>query len=245
MKLNSLYTVFRNLEFCSELGDINSMELKGQKIAFMNPMMFIYLIKNDAFREVIFDFDRIYCDSIFLKRIFEVVNKEKVIRIPGPRIFKKRTEIVSRYVSLIGGIDEKGLSTLKHNLGLVDPLLLCPPLRTHENFDYNIYAKQINSRKIHDIYVGLGAPKQEYFIAHLGKFVSKEINFFGVGAAFDFYQSGSTMPKLQILMSKIGIEWLYRLFQKPLKMSSRLFKLVIWAPVIIIGSLLYRFKYER
>ena len=68
------------------------------------------------------------------------------------------------------------------------------------------------------VFVGLGAPKQELFIAraraHLGPAVCV-----GVGASLDFL--AGTLRRSPAWMSRAGLEWLYRLGQEPRRLWRR------------------------
>jgi len=70
----------------------------------------------------------------------------------------------------------------------------------------------INQHQPNFLWVGLGAPKQEKWIAaHLASIhVPVQI---GVGAAFDFH-SGH-VQRAPVWMQKSGLEWLYRMLQDP------------------------------
>ena len=66
--------------------------------------------------------------------------------------------------------------------------------------------------------MGLGAPKQEFWMAeHLGK-VNASI-MLGVGAAFDFH--AGTVSQAPAWMQKRGLEWLYRLSRDPKRLWYR------------------------
>lgn len=70
----------------------------------------------------------------------------------------------------------------------------------------------INEAKSDFLWVGLGAPKQEKWIAaHLDRIhVPVQI---GVGAAFDFY--AGTVKRAPSWLQKAGLEWFYRLLHQP------------------------------
>jgi len=68
------------------------------------------------------------------------------------------------------------------------------------------------------LWVGLGCPKQEHWMyEHKG--VIKVSVMIGVGAAFDFLSGRVRQaPKW---MQNMGLEWLFRLFQEPRRLSYR------------------------
>jgi N-acetylglucosaminyldiphosphoundecaprenol N-acetyl-beta-D-mannosaminyltransferase len=67
------------------------------------------------------------------------------------------------------------------------------------------------------LFVGLGCPKQEYWMAKAqGKI---NIVMIGVGAAFDFHSGQiSQAPRW---MMKLGLEWMYRFSQEPKRLWQR------------------------
>jgi N-acetylglucosaminyldiphosphoundecaprenol N-acetyl-beta-D-mannosaminyltransferase len=83
--------------------------------------------------------------------------------------------------------------------------------------DLNSDLERINQSDAKIIFIGLGCPKQEYWMAAAkGKLNGVAI---GVGAAFDFH-SGRVSQAPRWLMA-IGLEWLYRLIQEPQRLWQR------------------------
>ena len=75
----------------------------------------------------------------------------------------------------------------------------------------------INASGIHILFVGLGCPKQERWIAeHKGKIQAVMI---GVGAAFDFH--AGTKHQAPKWMMRLGLEWFFRLSQEPVRLWRR------------------------
>lgn len=84
------------------------------------------------------------------------------------------------------------------------------------------------------IWVGLGAPKQEIWMAaHENKNRGLMI---GVGAAFD-YESGN-IKRAPKWMQKLNLEWLYRLKQDPKRLLPRYIK-------TNSKFLIWKYKYGR
>lgn len=67
--------------------------------------------------------------------------------------------------------------------------------------------------------VGLGAPKQEKWIAKYKKQLSNIKIFLAIGATIDF-EAGSK-PRSPKWMSEVGLEWLYRLLCEPRRLWRR------------------------
>lgn len=80
------------------------------------------------------------------------------------------------------------------------------------------------------IWVGLSAPKQEYWMANHAHLFPNAV-LVGVGAAFDFYAGVKTRgPRV---MSAIGLEWLYRAASEPRRLWPR-YRSVVPKMVVIL-----------
>jgi len=94
----------------------------------------------------------------------------------------------------------------------------CPPFTQCITAEDEAIIDLINTAKPDIVWVGLGAPKQEKWMAeHLGKIDATAM--IGIGAAFDFHSGNITWaPKI---VRKLGIEWIWRLVQNPKRMWRR------------------------
>jgi N-acetylglucosaminyldiphosphoundecaprenol N-acetyl-beta-D-mannosaminyltransferase len=76
---------------------------------------------------------------------------------------------------------------------------------------------RINASGAGIVFVGLGCPKQEHWMAeHRGKIHAVMI---GVGAAFDFH--AGTVQRAPAWMREHGLEWLHRLLSEPRRLWKR------------------------
>lgn len=95
-----------------------------------------------------------------------------------------------------------------------------PPFRPLSIEEDKEIIERINKANPDFIWVGLGAPKQEVWMAaHEGKVNGLMI---GVGAAFD-YESGN-IKRAPKWMQDRNLEWFYRLMQDPRRLFSRYLK---------------------
>jgi N-acetylglucosaminyldiphosphoundecaprenol N-acetyl-beta-D-mannosaminyltransferase len=94
----------------------------------------------------------------------------------------------------------------------------CPPFRPISDKEDEQIVGMINGTKPDIVWVGLGAPKQEKWMAdHLGKI--RATAMIGVGAAFDF--NSGNVKWAPHWMRKCGLEWVYRFAQDPKRMWRR------------------------
>lgn len=106
-----------------------------------------------------------------------------------------------------------------------------PPFRNITKAEDELIVEQINQTNADFIWVGLGAPKQEKWMAEHQGIVSGFM--VGVGAGFD-YLAGN-IERAPEWMQKSSMEWFYRLLQEPKRLFSRYMKTntkFIWHAVI-------------
>lgn len=105
---------------------------------------------------------------------------------------------------------------------------IAPPFRplTDEEHEQHLVAIQSSGADV--VWVGLGMPKQELWMADV-KYQLPGVALVGVGAAFDFL-AGQVQEAPQ-WMQRVGLEWFYRLLKEP----RRLWRRYIWNnPAFII-----------
>ncbi len=96
---------------------------------------------------------------------------------------------------------------------------ISPPFRELSEKEDQKIIEKIRAASPDLIWVGLGAPKQEkWMAAHKGRFDAVMI---GVGAGFDFH--AGVRKRAPKWIQRIGFEWLYRLLQEPGRLFSRYF----------------------
>lgn len=145
-------------------------------------------------------------------------------RINGPDLMWRYCEDAAKRAEpmfLYGGSEET-LALLQDRLLRAFPGLdivgaISPPFRrlTSEEEEVNISA--INSSGARVVWVSLGCPKQELWMAsHRGKIKAVMI---GVGAAFDYH--AGTIKRAPLWMQRNGLEWLYRLCSEPRRLWKR------------------------
>ena len=106
-----------------------------------------------------------------------------------------------------------------------------PPFRPLTAEEDRAAMARINEAGADFVWVGLGAPKQERWMAeHQGKVRGLMV---GVGAAFDYY--AGNIRRAPEWMQRMSLEWLYRLMQDPRRLFRRYFVTnmkFIWHAVI-------------
>ena len=124
-------------------------------------------------------------------------------------------------IGLYGG-SEESLESFKNFLLDKYPQIniscaISPPFRSLTPEENSDYIDQIVASGARIIFVGIGCPKQEYWMSsNMGRFSGVMI---GVGAAFDFHSGRvkQAPPALQ----QLGLEWAFRLAMEPRRLWKR------------------------
>lgn len=145
----------------------------------------------------------------------------KMERTTGPsymgEVFKE-----SGYSHYFYGSTEETLKKLEYNLkrnypGIEIKGMYSPPFRPLTDEEDKAIIEMINEVDPDFIWIGLGAPKQEQWMAaHQGKVKGLMV---GVGAGFDYF--AGNIKRAPIWMQKTNLEWLYRLLQDPKRLFKR------------------------
>ena len=95
---------------------------------------------------------------------------------------------------------------------------LCPPFRTLTPEEDEDIVRRINEAQPDIVWVGLGTPKQEFWMAEHRRLLNAPV-LIGVGAAFDF-QVGLKRQAPRWMQQR-GLEWAFRLACEPLRLWRR------------------------
>ncbi len=148
-------------------------------------------------------------------------------QVPGPDFFpqllKTQTEPSLRHYFFGGSqqtLDEL-VSTVKKNYpGAVIAGSESPPFRELSHAEIEASLQRIKDSKANVVWVGLGAPKQEKWMADHWKTLKPAV-LFGVGAAFDFH--AGNIQRAPLWAQRLGLEWLHRLLSEPRRLWKRYF----------------------
>jgi len=107
----------------------------------------------------------------------------------------------------------------------------CPPYRPLTEAEDAEVVARMNASKADIIWIGLGAPKQERWMAEHRDRLDAAI-LIGVGAAFDFHTG--RLDRAPLWMQRSGLEWSYRLYKEPRRLWRRY---VLGIPRFLFGIL--------
>ncbi len=145
-------------------------------------------------------------------------------RISGPDLMWQLLGEAQRLrlpVFLLGGSDST-LARLREVLHTAWPTLVIagmhsPPYRALQAQEQQVLLGQITASGARLVFVGLGCPKQELWMAAMrGQLPAVML---GVGAAFDYH--AGTLARAPLAWQAAGLEWLYRWCREPARLMKR------------------------
>jgi N-acetylglucosaminyldiphosphoundecaprenol N-acetyl-beta-D-mannosaminyltransferase len=147
-------------------------------------------------------------------------------RVYGPDLmdrFCARAARRGHRIWLYGGATDAALADLVHALERRHPGLQVaggwsPPHRPLTPTEEQEVAQRIDSDRADVVWVGLGVPKQELWMARMRSRLQAPV-LVGVGAAFDFL--AGRKRQAPAWMQARGLEWLFRLSQEPFRLLPR------------------------
>lgn len=176
------------------------------------------------------------CDGSILAKILAWIHKEPIDSYIGADIFIKYVKMC-RFRQFFLGNTEEVLSGLRSNLSQIDPQIAnmrfeTLPFRSVDEFDYHGIAKMINDDNPDIIWISLGAPKQEIFMARLKPYLNRGV-MFGYGAIFNFNAGIGSVKRAPKWMLALRLEWLHRAFEEPQKNIPRYWNFIKILPRLI------------
>jgi N-acetylglucosaminyldiphosphoundecaprenol N-acetyl-beta-D-mannosaminyltransferase len=147
-------------------------------------------------------------------------------RVYGPELMRRynhRCVERGHRVWLYGGRDQGSLVQLALSMRRRHPGLqivggYSPPFRPLREDEEDSIVEQINADRPDVLWVGIGVPKQEKWMARMRERLDVPV-MCGVGAAFDFHAGRvSQAPRW---MQERGLEWTYRIAQEPRRLLPR------------------------
>jgi N-acetylglucosaminyldiphosphoundecaprenol N-acetyl-beta-D-mannosaminyltransferase len=194
------------------------------------------------FRRVLNSADLVVPDGVPLVWVLRLKGSRGQQRVYGPTLMLHVLESASQNGIPVGfyGGDAKVLELLvgmmqERYKGLNVAYTYSPPFREMSSEENIEVVEQINRSGARILFVGLGCPKQEIWMA--GHRDRVNVVMLGVGAAFDFH--ARVKPQAPVFMQKNGLEWLFRLATEPRRLWRRYFyhnpRFVLLAFVDLLG----------
>ena len=147
-------------------------------------------------------------------------------RVYGPELMKRYNAHCAEKghrVWLYGGRDQGSLLQLSLNIRQENPGIqivggYSPPFRQLTEQEEDELVERINRDRPDVLWVGIGVPKQEKWMAHMRDRLDVPV-MAAVGAAFDFH--AGRISQAPSWMQDRGLEWTYRIAQEPRRLLPR------------------------
>ena len=204
--------------------DAHLEELKGHYICVSNVHTTVTAYRDPQYRAVQNGAAMNIPDGKPLSIVQQLSGEREAGRVPGPDLMPElfRLSEEKGYRHYFYGSTQETLDALREKLSRKYPKMkiagmYSPPFRPMTEEEDREAVERINAAKPDFIWVGLGAPKQEKWMAeHEGRLSGVML---GVGAGFDFH--AGTVKRAPKWMQEICMEWLYRIGQDPKRLLVR------------------------
>lgn len=179
---------------------------------------------NPAYQALVNAADLVTSDGMPLVWGLRALGADAAQRVYGPDLTPMVCERAATEGIRVGfyGSSEVVLSNMVDRLKALYPALKVayvhsPPFRTLTDDEVSEEIEQIRCSGVNILFVGLGCPKQERWMASRKGQIDAVM--LGVGAAFDYV--GGTKAQAPKRMQSMGLEWLFRLMTEPKRLWKR------------------------
>lgn len=223
-KLISIYITCKSYyKFLEDLKILASKRMSSY-VCVANVHMLIEAYNNKGFADVVNNADMVTPDGMPLAKGLNTLYGIEQERVAGMDLLPdllKVSESQQINVFFYGGTQETLDRTLEYctenypNLNIVG--LISPPFRELSRDEEEDYIELINESKAGFVFVALGCPKQEKWMAGMrGKINACMI---GIGGALPVMVG--LQKRAPLWMQKTSTEWLFRLSQEPKRLFKR------------------------
>jgi len=199
-------------------------ERKSSYVCVANIHMLVEAYKDKDFADVVNGADLALADGMPIVKSMKLLYDIKQERIAGMDIFSDimgESENNQLSIFFLGSTTEV-LSLIKNKIIIDFPHLdiagfYSPPFRDLTDKEENDIINLIGKSKTNIVFIGLGCPKQEKWMARMkGKINAVMI---GVGGVFPVY--AGLQSRAPQWMQRHGLEWFFRFLQEPKRLWKR------------------------
>ncbi len=197
---------------------------ESRYVCFANVHMLMEAHDSPAFKAVVNSADMVAPDGMPLVWMMRLKGRKDQQRVYGPTLMLHVLESAAQIGVPVGfyGSSPEVLQMLIQKMQIEFPNLkiaysFSPPFRDLSMGEDFKVIQDINASGTRVLFVGLGCPKQEQWMAaHRGK---ANAVMLGVGAAFDFH--AGVKSQAPAWLQQLGLEWLFRLVTEPHRLWKR------------------------
>lgn len=199
-------------------------ERRGRYVCFANVHMTMECHDSPALQQAVNEADLVTPDGMPLVWALTRMGVANQTRVYGPTLTLNVCEAAAREGVPVGfyGASEQVLQDLVSNLtkrfpGLDVAYAHSPPFRELTGAEADAICGRISESGARILFVGLGCPRQELWMASHRYRMS--VVMLGVGAAFDFH--AASVKQAPAWLQARGLEWLFRLTMEPRRLWRR------------------------
>jgi N-acetylglucosaminyldiphosphoundecaprenol N-acetyl-beta-D-mannosaminyltransferase len=228
MKVNVLGVTFSNTTMLEALDRAEALLEEGgmHYVVTPNPEIAQIAKKDEAFREILCNADLTLPDGIGVIYAAKILGRPLKCRVPGIEFASgicERIAKTGKNLFLLGakpGVAEEAAKNLMRDY---PGLVVCG---AHDGYfkENGPVVDQIKESGADVVFVCLGAPKQEKWIAEFGS-QSGAALLVGLGGSLDVF--AGQVKRAPEVWQKLGLEWLYRLIKQPSRFG-RMMKLPLF-----------------
>ena len=206
-------------------------------LSCLNPHSVVVSRSRSEFRDALLKANWLIPDGIGVVLGLRVLGVSVEQRITGFDIFhelsRQMNVIGGRRVFFLGSTDatlKKIIQNYKRDFPNIEIVgAFSPPFQSQ--FNHSItkdICNRVNASDADLVWVGLSSPKQDLWMKDNIDMINAKVAL-GIGAVFDFY--AGNISRGPNLAQKLGLEWLFRLFQEPRRLWRRT---LVSAPLYLV-----------
>jgi len=194
----------------------------GGSACFVNVHMLTDASRDPVLREALHAASFLFADGLPLLWLARAKRTPIATRVCGPDFMDAMLRRQGGRVHGLIGASPEVTGAVAARYG-IQAIAHSPPMRpfseSHAHDDWQAFVARCPDRRPPRlVWVGLGAPKQERWMAAVSR-AAPDVMFFGVGAAFDFLAEHK--PRAPRMLQRLGLEWTHRLASEPGRLWKR------------------------
>ncbi|MCF8070628.1 MAG: WecB/TagA/CpsF family glycosyltransferase [Desulfobacterales bacterium] len=199
-------------------------EQRASYVCLVNVHVLMTVLKDSNYQRIIRQSDWVFPDGMplcwYARRVLKAGNVE---RVAGHSLMDLCFSELGNSRHFFYGSTPETLNKVQAELRRVYPKVnivgtFSPPFRELDHQEKREIGMMIDEISPDVIWVALGAPKQERWMWEMRNSLNKGV-MIGVGAAFDYFAGNIRRPP--VWLRRMGLEWLYRLYQEPRRLWRR------------------------
>ncbi len=212
-------------QVCSSIIDHARRRGRSSYVITPNAQHIVLLDKDPKFRQIYKHADLVIADGISLLLAARLHGRLLQERIAGVDVFRELSGLAAGSglkIFLMGGRPgsaDLAAAALRRQFPSLDCVTYCPPYGFESSAEgLRAVEQAIRASRPHLLFVGLGAPKQEYWIHDHGLKLQVPVSI-GIGGSFELV--GGVIARAPVWIQKMACEWAYRVCQEPQRLWRR------------------------